>query len=333
MKFSIIVAVRNEVGHIKECIDALFHQDYTEPYEVIIVDGMSTDGTVETLEQLKKKYTFTLVKNQKLNAAAGRNLGIKIAKGSYIAFIDGDAIAAHDWLSQIQQAFDRSKAAGVGGPDLLPENTNSIAHTIGIIMTSPFAQGGRLNPSTQHTLLEDERTVEHIPTCNVSFQKEILKKVGLFDETFVKGQDLELNYRITKAGYNLFYTPKIRVVHYRKQNRSEFSKQIYKWAKAKIAITKKHGMINHAYLLPLYGIIAFFTLLAISLVLNIILLIVFILFIGSISYGLLVVFESSRLAIKHHNLKLIYQGFLFFTSIHFSYTFGIIEAVLKRNIW
>jgi GT2 family glycosyltransferase len=333
MRFSIIVAVRNEVDHIAECINAVFHQDYHEPYEVIIVDGMSTDGTTEELTKLQKSYHFIVIKNPKINAAAGRNLGIKNASGDHVAFIDGDAIAAHDWLSQIQQAFEKSKAAGVGGPDLLPENTNETAHVIGIIMTSPFARGGSLNPSTQHALIEEERTVEHIPTCNVCFKKEILEKIGLFDEAFVKGQDLELNYRIIQAGYKLFYTPKIQVIHYRKQDIKGFSQQIYKWAKAKIAITKKHGVINHAYLLPLYGIIGVFVLFALSLVFHFIPFFFLLLFLGGISYCSLILFESARLAKQHNNMNIFIQGILFFPIIHFSYTYGIIAALIKRKIW
>ena len=64
--------------------------------------------------------------------------------------------------------------------------------------------------------MEEEKYVEHIPTCNLCLKREVFDDVGLFDEEFVKGQDLELNYRIIQAGYKLLYSPKITVVHYRK---------------------------------------------------------------------------------------------------------------------
>jgi GT2 family glycosyltransferase len=333
MKFSIIVAVRNEIDHIEECINALYQQDYKEPYEVIIVDGMSTDGTADVLKKLQKKYHFTLIENPKFNAAAGRNLGIKNAKADYVAFIDSDAIAFTDWLSQIQKAFEKNKAAGVGGPDLLPKNTNQTAQVIGIIMTSPFARGGSLNPSTQHALIDEERSVEHIPTCNVCYTKEILEKIGLFDEAFVKGQDLELNHRLIQAGYKLFYTPKIQVIHYRKQTIKSFAQQIYKWAKAKIAIIKKHGVTNHAYLLPLYGLVGLLAFFILCIIFHLIPFFMFLVFITGVSYCLLIVFESARLAKKYQNINVLLQGILFFPLIHFTYTYGIIAALVKRKIW
>ncbi|MEM0492867.1 MAG: glycosyltransferase, partial [Candidatus Thermoplasmatota archaeon] len=190
MMISVIIAVRNEKKHIKECIQAIYQQDYKEPYEVIIIDGESTDGTYEELQELQKKYNFTLLKNNKKNAAAGRNIGIQKAKGEYIAFIDADATPYPDWLTKIQETIKKTnptEIAGVGGPDLLPTETNKIGYMIGITMTSPLARGGKLNPSTQHTLLDKEKYVTHIPTCNICYHKETLKKIGMFDETFIKG--------------------------------------------------------------------------------------------------------------------------------------------------
>ncbi|MEA2053781.1 MAG: glycosyltransferase family 2 protein, partial [Candidatus Thermoplasmatota archaeon] len=283
MLISVVVAVRNEKQYIKQCIESLFSQDYAEKYEVIVIDGMSDDGTYELLEGLQKKYGFKLLCNEKKNAAAGRNMGIKEAKGEAIAFIDGDATASEDWLSSISKAFEKSNVAGVGGPDLLPEDGNYKAKAIGLVMTSPLARGGRLNPSTQHVMDDKSRYVDHIPTCNLCLNKEVFDKVGMFDESFVKGQDLELNYRIRKAGYKLFYSPEIKVVHYRKQHIRQFTRQIYKWAKAKVAIIKKHGMhglTSHIYLWPAYAIIALFLSLFISILLNLMNLFIPILFLA-----------------------------------------------------
>ena len=123
MEFSVIIAVRNESKHIQDCIESVFNQDYKEPYEVIAVDGMSKDGTYEILKKLQKKYDFKVLQNPILNAAAGRNTGIKNAKGKYTAFIDGDAIAHKDWLTQIKKTFEKNDVIGVGGPDLLPKNS------------------------------------------------------------------------------------------------------------------------------------------------------------------------------------------------------------------
>ena len=76
MIFSVVIAVRNEVKYIEKCIDSIFNQDYQKSYEVIVVDGISSDGTYELLKKLQNKCDFKLFKNSKINAAAGRNIGV-----------------------------------------------------------------------------------------------------------------------------------------------------------------------------------------------------------------------------------------------------------------
>jgi GT2 family glycosyltransferase len=337
MLFSIIIAVRNEKRLIIKCIESVFNQDFKDDYEVIIVDGMSNDGTYEILEELKNKYDFKFLKNEKINAAAGRNLGIKNSKGEFIAFIDGDAIPEKNWLKNIKSTFEKhDEVVGVGGPDLLPKDSSYKSQSIGRVMTSPLARGGRLNPSTQHSLMEEEKYVGHIPTCNLSLRREVFDKVGFFDETFVKGQDLELNYRITNNGFKLLYSPKIKVLHYRKNDFKSFSKQIYKWAKAKVAIIKKHGfngLTSHVYLWPLYFIAGFVLGLLLFYFLNILNLFTFIFFIGLILYISVIIFESLSLSRRYHDRKFFPYCLFLLPLVHISYSLGVIIALIKRRIW
>lgn len=336
MEISVVIAVRNELNHIRECVQSVLSQDYKKTYEVIIVDGMSTDGTYELLEKLKEKHRFILLKNPKFNAAAGRNIGIEHSKGDYIAFIDGDAIAEKNWLKQITKAFEDSDAIGVGGPDSLPEKSNKMARMIGYVMTSPVARGGKLNPSTQHSMMEGKQYVEHIPTCNLCLKRKVFDDVGLFDETFVKGQDLELNYRIVNAGYKLQYFPKIRVVHHRKQRVMDFAKQIYKWAKAKVAIIKKHGfhgLVSHIYLWPAYSAIAFLATFSFFLFFNLMNFFVVLIFLAAATYMLVILFESARLAKKFGEAGLFLYASFLLPILHIAYKCGVMVALLRRKIW
>ncbi len=337
MEISVVIAVRNEVTHIKECVQSVLNQDYKKTYEVIIVDGMSTDGTYELLEKLTKKNKFILLRNPKFNAAAGRNIGIENSKGNFIAFIDGDAVASKDWLSQIENVFGRKNdVVGVGGPDMLPKDSTDKARRIGQVMTSPLARGGRFNPSTQHSLSGEEKYVDHIPTCNLCLKREIFDKVGMFDEGFVKGQDLELNYRIVNAGYKLLYSPKIKVIHHRKNHIRDFARQIYKWAKAKVAIIKKHGfhgLVSHVYLWPAYVAIAFLATFSFFLFFNLMDVFVVLIFLAAATYVLVILFESARLAKKFGEpILFLYASFLL-PILHIAYKCGIVVALLRRKIW
>ena len=336
MDFSIIIAVRNESKHIEQCMQSVFNQDYKGLYEVIVVDGMSNDGTYELLKKLQKKHDFKLLQNPLLNAAAGRNTGIKHAKGKYTAFIDGDAVANKEWVSQIKKTFEKNDVAGVGGPDLLPQDSTNRSKMIGQVMTSPVARGGKFNPSTQHSLMDKEKLVDHIPTCNLCLKKEVFKNVGMFDEKFVKGQDLELNYRIRKAGYKLLYSPRIKVVHHRKHHMKDFSNQIYKWAKAKVAIIKKHGMnglVSHIYLWPVYLIIGFVSGFLLFFFIDKMFMFMFFMMLMFLFYFSVITLEAMQLSRSYRNLRLFPFSVILFPMIHILYAFGVVVALLKRRIW
>jgi GT2 family glycosyltransferase len=199
-----------------------------------------------------------------------------------------------------------------------------------------MARGGKWNPSTQHKMEERTSYVDHIPTCNLALRREVLEDVGMFDEAFVKGQDLELNYRIRRAGYKLLYSPKIKVVHYRKQHVREFARQIYKWAKAKIAITKKHGMkglLSHIYLWPAYGLMGLLTAIFVFSLLHILHWLLMSMFLGGVMYFLLVAFESARLSKHYRDIRLFFYALLLIPSVHVAYAQGALYALLRRRIW
>jgi glycosyltransferase involved in cell wall biosynthesis len=332
---SVVVAVKNERPHIRKCIEALSRQNYA-PYEVIVVDGMSTDGTYELLEELQETHDFRLLRNPLENAAAGRNRGIETARGDIVAFVDGDAVPYDDWLSQISRLFVEHDVAGVGGPDLLPGDSIYKSKAIGRVMTSPLARGGQLNPSTQHTMEKGTSYVDHIPTCNLALRRSVVEEVGMFDEAFVKGQDLELNHRIRRAGHRLLYSSRVRVVHYRKQHIRHFARQIYKWAKAKVAIVKKHGlqgMLSHVYLWPAYGLTGLLGALALFWFLGILDWLVVLLFLGGVAYAMAIALESVRLAHGYHDIRLFLYALLLLPGVHVSYAYGVLYALLRRRIW
>jgi len=332
---SVVVAVRNEAQHIEKCIQSLFSQDHPD-FEVIVVDGMSGDGTYQKLQELQKTYPFTLLRNQQRNAAAGRNRGIEAARAEVIAFIDGDAAAYPDWLRTIARTLEKYQVAGVGGPDLLPEDSIYKSRAIARVMTSPLARGGKLNPSTQHTMEDGTSYVDHIPTCNLALRRGVVEEVGMFDEKFVKGQDLELNYRIRRAGHRLLYSSQIRVVHYRKQHIREFARQIYKWAKAKVAITKKHGMrglLSHIYLWPAYLLLVLLLGIAVFIVFNALSLFMVLLFLGGIFYTLTVGLEAARLSWHHRDARLFGYAALLLPGVHICYAYGALYALARRRVW
>ena len=101
---SIVIPVRNEEKYIHKCIDSLINQNYPhEKYEIIIVDGMSTDNTRQILKnyQLQYKNLIKLLDNPKITQVVGRNIGIKNAEGEIVIKFDGHSYAHPQYLTNI----------------------------------------------------------------------------------------------------------------------------------------------------------------------------------------------------------------------------------------
>ena len=119
---SVIVPVRNEAGHIQCTLTQLLAQDYdSQRYEVIVVDGQSTDGTWDIVAALQEKHgNLRLLRNAKRWSSAARNAAIRSAQGESLVVIDGHCeIEDRSYLIQLAHAFERSGADCVGRPQPL----------------------------------------------------------------------------------------------------------------------------------------------------------------------------------------------------------------------
>lgn len=121
---SVIIPTKNEAKNIEQCLVSLIHQDFEGKFEVILVDGHSTDDTLKyARKHITRIYKCTLHKQAPKGPAAARNYGALKAKYPIIAFIDADCIAREDWLKTIWQDFKDDKLIGVGGV-LAPRDPN-----------------------------------------------------------------------------------------------------------------------------------------------------------------------------------------------------------------
>lgn len=323
MSVSIIIPTYNEEKHIEKCLYSLIEQNTNQPFELIIVDGHSTDNTLSIINTFLKKYNFiSLYMNPKKNAASGRNIGISKAKYNILAFIDADAYAQANWISLLSadmQTIDPYITAGVGGPDIAPPVKSKAKRAIINSLYSPLANAGALNPSTQHSIPKSKKRVRHIPTCNLAIRKDIFDKYGLFDESINKAEDLEFSFRLNKNGIDLLFNPQNFVFHYKKDNFKSLFLQNAKWAIGKVEVMQKHGL-EMIYVAPLVLCCLMLFLLFYNLQLFLMLLMVYI---------VSAIFESLRINLKQLNYFVITLFSLIL--IHLAYISGLLLGIYKAG--
>jgi glycosyltransferase involved in cell wall biosynthesis len=220
---SIICTVKNEEKNMRNLMDSLIIQE--EPYEVIIVDAASTDKTREIVKEYQKKYDKTTLEIYAAQRGASRNHGITIARGEYLAFIDGDCIANPFWLTEFRESLKKYDV--VGGRTI----------TMGY---EPFVELGRVE------LYYKGQDVT-MPSCNLIYKKKVLDMIGGFDNKFVTAEDIDLNVRAVQTKHKLGYNDQALVYALARSTIVGFFKQAFWNGLGRKQLSQKHGTIWGKY--------------------------------------------------------------------------------------
>lgn len=203
---SIILPCRNEVKSIRSCLESVITSDFPKDrLELLIVDGLSDDGTVEIIQELHNQYPWIqLLINTKKTTPAGMNVGIRSAAGHIIIRVDAHTVYPPNYISELVEWLERSEADNVGGVCVTrPANQGAKAHAIAFALSHPWGVGNsyfRIGATAP-------KWVDTVPFgC---YRREVFDKIGLYDEALVRNQDDELNHRLIKHGGRILLVPHI----------------------------------------------------------------------------------------------------------------------------
>jgi GT2 family glycosyltransferase len=220
---SVVVCTHNGQATLDECLDRLGTLCYPD-YEVIVVN----DGASAECSRIAAEHGVTLIETEHRGLGHARNVGIEAARGEIVAFLDDDAYPDSDWLHYVAALLRANGHAGVGGPNIPPEDDGFVAECVAA------APGGPI-----HVLVSD-REAEHVPGCNMAFRRDVLEEVGGFDERFaVAGDDVDLCWRLQKANRTLGFSAGAVVMHRRRDSIRRYLRQQYGYGKAEALLERK----------------------------------------------------------------------------------------------
>lgn len=221
---SVVVCAYREEATIGNCLRSLTQLRYPE-YEVIVVDDGSDDATAE----IASRFPVDVLSPGRVGLSSARNLGLGVASGEIIAYIDADAMADPDWLTYLVLGLDADRAVAVGGPNLVPPSDPPVAQCIA------RAPGGPI-----HVLIDDQRA-EHIPGCNMAFRRAALQAVGGFDPLFrAAGDDVDICWRLQDVGGVIRFHPAALVFHHPRSRVRDFWRQQVGYGRAEALVERRH---------------------------------------------------------------------------------------------
>ena len=236
---SIVIPTKNNGDVLEQCLGSIGELDYLEDVvEVLIVDGHSTDNTVE----IARKYGCNVVYEDVGTRGGACNIGVKLAEGDFIVFTDADCVVPKDWLNGLVKHFNEEKVACIGGPNITPEDDTEFAKCVGTVLSLLSKPGSRYG-------LNIDRVTEtfHNSGCNVAYRKNAIEEAGWFNEKLITCEDEELDYRIREKGYKILYIPYAKVYHYRRPTWKRFYKQAYRYAVGRMQAIKLHREMGKWY--------------------------------------------------------------------------------------
>jgi len=189
---SIIIPVLNNPQGLRRCIEALRGQGLA--FELIVVDNGSTDETCAVAELHADRVLIC----PKLTVGALRNQGAQVAKGQILVFTDSDQRPAEGWLASGLEALAREESAGmVGARYHAPEGSSWVAKTLDL----------------QRRYSDVPGDIGWLEGGNLFVKRAAFERVGGFRTDLVASEDVDLSFRVRKAGFRVICDPKIIIYH------------------------------------------------------------------------------------------------------------------------
>jgi len=205
---SVLISTLNSADTLNYTLSSLLSNDFPrDDYEVIVIDGGSTDNTLD----MCKRFPVKVLSCPKKGWGAALNLGVKKARGDIVCITDSDVIVPEDWLRKIWEFFrNHPDVEGVGGPNFPPRLCrNSIQRFTGEIFVED--QGFPVKSTrSQYMKMWDGGLV-----CGpaYAYKRKTLLYAGGFSESLMSYSDVDLCWRLVKMGKLLMFNPEIKVVH------------------------------------------------------------------------------------------------------------------------
>ncbi len=266
MKLSVVIVNYNVKHFLEQCLISVKKAMEQLESEVFVVDNNSVDGSVEMVRE-KFPNVKLIANNQNLGFAKANNQAIRKAKGEYILLLNPDTVVEDNTFSKVVAFMDSHPDAGGlgvkmvdGSGKFLPESKRGLPTPATAFykifgLSALFPHSKRF--SRYHLGFLDENKTHRVDVLAGAFmllRKSVLDEMGLLDEDFfMYGEDIDLSYRITRAGYNNYYFPETRIIHYKGESTKKSSvNYVLVFYRAMVIFAKKHFSAKRA------GIFAFF---------------------------------------------------------------------------
>jgi succinoglycan biosynthesis protein ExoA len=237
---SILLPIRNEEKFIARTLEQVVTQDVGDlAFEIIVIDGESTDRTVSIVEAIRDKYpdvSIRLLNNAKRLSSAARNIGLYAARGRYVLIVDGHVhFPTSHVIRRGVELADEHGMKVIGRPQrLTPPGLSKVQELIAQVRES------RVGHSHESHIYSEQVGIVSPISVGVMYDRQLAIEVGGFDENFDAAEDLEFNYRLEERGEDCLISPELEVFYYPRENLRGLFKQMWRYGLGRALFLRKH---------------------------------------------------------------------------------------------
>ncbi len=257
MKLSVIIVNYNVRYYVEQCIHSVERATEGIDSEIFVVDNHSQDGSVAYLRKYFGNRIHLIESNHNLGFARANNKAIKLAKGEYVLLLNPDTIVGEESIQKTLKFMDEHPKSGGAGV-MMHNSDGTVARESRRGLPTPFVSflkmcgfSGRYYLS--HLSWEHPEKIEVISGAFFMIRREVLDQIGGLDKDFfMYGEDIDLSYRIIKAGYENWYIP-AHILHYKGESthKTSFS-YVHVFYQAMLIFFRKHyGHLSFLITLPI----------------------------------------------------------------------------------
>jgi glycosyltransferase involved in cell wall biosynthesis len=242
---SVAVCTRNRTGTLNRCLDSVLPLQQKYGFEVLVIDNAPSDDTTARLVKNFPAVRYVLEQRPGLDFA--RNRAWNEAKGEIVAYLDDDVVVDSGWVAGLREGWSENPEAAAFTGLVMPLKLDTTAQVL-FEKRNGFRRGfdknrfGREKPGNP---LYPCGPGVFGAGCNMAFRRDALHDIGGFDEALDSGAplpgggDLDIFYRIIRAGHALVYEPSYMVFHEHRASEASLRRQYYTWGLAFMAFVEK----------------------------------------------------------------------------------------------
>lgn len=234
---SAVIPCRNEIKAIEATVRALLATNHPK-IEVLVVDGMSEDGTRDVVKKLMQEDPrVRLVDNPKKLTPYAFNLGVVNARGEFVQIVGSRNVLDPNYIPLLLEALKLSPEVACAGGDYQHVYDSAAGRMISLAMESKFGMG-----------FGNYRTMEadtYVDTVGIPlYHRQIFEKIGMFDEMLTRNQDDEFNFRVRQMGFKIMYVHSAKATYLVRGSLKKAFHQFFQYGYFKVFVNRKHKAVT-----------------------------------------------------------------------------------------